>query len=47
MQTEKMSVTTLYDNFIAHTKGAPKAATFRTWVGMGTKFAAIAGAGEL
>ena len=47
MKAENLTAQQLYNTYIAHVEGAPKAPTFRTWIGMGTKMAAIAGAGEL
>lgn len=41
------SVANVYNLHLMGMDGGPSLSTFRTWVGIGTKFASIAGAGEL
>jgi len=47
MRCQKLkTVSAVYNKHVLHILGAPRVSTFRNWVGAGTKFSSLAGAGK-
>ena len=47
MRPNDLKVSEVYDRFVKDLPGAPQQSTFHGWATIGTKFAAIAGTGQL